>query len=305
VIAAGLVPLVDPAALLARAIDAHITHGTTLQALPDRPRFVINAAHLATGAGWRFSKPYMVDYRLGVICDPDVSLASAIAASAAFPPVVSPATVRPDARLFQRIAGADLFDTDAGKTLKRRISLLDGGAYDNLGVESVDGRCRIVLASDAGGNLKVSTAHWRYSLLSIQLKRTLDLAVEQGRAQRRHSLVTVAGIMRRLDDANAPVKPGDERRRTRHVALWRTAQDPNRQPDQLRGRVVHPGWAAYLSTRATRMWPMREPDARRLVNWGYLNSDVMLRAWIPELRRRDAPGRLPFDDFGFAVAPDA
>jgi len=42
----------------------------TLQDLPDRPRFVINATNVQTGALWRFMKPYMADYRVGRVVNP-------------------------------------------------------------------------------------------------------------------------------------------------------------------------------------------------------------------------------------------
>ena len=36
----------------------------TLQNLPDTPRFVFNATSLQTGVLWRFSKPYIGDYKV-------------------------------------------------------------------------------------------------------------------------------------------------------------------------------------------------------------------------------------------------
>src|SRR5439155_10827623 len=63
----------------------------TLQALPDTPRFVINATNVQSGALWRFSKPYMWDWRVGKVANPTAELAVAVAASSAFPPVLSPA----------------------------------------------------------------------------------------------------------------------------------------------------------------------------------------------------------------------
>lgn len=39
----------------------------TLQDLPDVPRFVINATNVQSGALWRFSKPYMWDWRVGKV----------------------------------------------------------------------------------------------------------------------------------------------------------------------------------------------------------------------------------------------
>ena len=50
---------------VAEAYREHLFDGATLQQLPDRPRFVINATNVQTGSLWRFSKPYMADYRVG------------------------------------------------------------------------------------------------------------------------------------------------------------------------------------------------------------------------------------------------
>ena len=75
---------------VAEAYDEHLFHGKTLQDLPDEPRFVINATNVQSGALWRFTKPYMGDYRVGKVEKPDVPLAQAVAASSAFPPVLSP-----------------------------------------------------------------------------------------------------------------------------------------------------------------------------------------------------------------------
>jgi NTE family protein len=51
----------------------------TLQDLPDRPRFVLNATNVQSKSLWRFSKPYMRDYRVGEIQNPKVELAVALA----------------------------------------------------------------------------------------------------------------------------------------------------------------------------------------------------------------------------------
>ena len=57
------------------------------------PRFVINATNVQTRVLWRFSKPFMGDYRVGLIKDPKVELAIAVGASSAFPPILSPVTL--------------------------------------------------------------------------------------------------------------------------------------------------------------------------------------------------------------------
>ena len=63
----------------------------TLQDLPpDPPRFVINATSVQTGALFRFSRPFAADYRVGTIPKTTIEHAVAVAASSAFPPVLSP-----------------------------------------------------------------------------------------------------------------------------------------------------------------------------------------------------------------------
>src|SRR5437763_1985522 len=62
----------------------------TLQNLPDKPRFVINSTNVQSKSLWRFSKPYMWDWRVGKVPNPKIELAVAVGASSAFPPVLSP-----------------------------------------------------------------------------------------------------------------------------------------------------------------------------------------------------------------------
>ena len=60
---------------VAAAYDEHLFERRTLQDLPDAPRFVINATNVQSGALWRFSKPYMRDYRVGEVEAPTCPLA--------------------------------------------------------------------------------------------------------------------------------------------------------------------------------------------------------------------------------------
>ena len=119
----------------------------TLQALPDHPRFVMNATNVQSGVLWRFMKPYMRDYRVGEVRQPTVALAVAVAASSAFPPVLSPVSFEVDADAYTPNSGTDLqhepFTTD--------VVLTDGGVYDNLGLETAWKRYQTILVSDAGG----------------------------------------------------------------------------------------------------------------------------------------------------------
>jgi len=282
IVALGMVPLVEPGAVLAEVLDRYFFEGRTLQDLPadgEGPMFVFNATDLTAGTDWRFSRPYMGSYRMGLVRNPTVRLADAVAASAAFPPIVSPLTLAFDPAALEATEGADLHDEIAALG---RVALTDGGAYDNLGLAPIMRRCRALLISDAGGNLGVARHRREWQLWSIQVRRALDIATSQERAQRRHSLV-----------ANAT----DER----PLGYWRTLTDPHDDKFVATPFPVDPGWAAYLAARPTRLWPFPEGDRHRLVNWGYLLSDVVLRTFI--WKGEEPPTRLPFASDDFAGSP--
>lgn len=133
---------------VAEAYDRVLFRGATLAAFPDDrdgPRFVLNATNVQTGALWRFSKPYMGDYRVGLVERPSVALSLAVAASSAFPPMLSPLAIdiEPGAKWSD---SGDLTQAE----FRRRVALSDGGVYDNLGLETVVKRAGAVLVSDAG-----------------------------------------------------------------------------------------------------------------------------------------------------------
>ena len=133
---------------------------------------------------FRFSKPYAGDYRIGLIRDRTFPVALAVTASSAFPPFLSPVAIEMDPGAFQRVEGADLFDQVA---YRERLLLTDGGAYDNLGLETVWNRYDTVLTSDAGApfglELDPETA-WHSQVL-----RALDIATNQSRGLRKRVLV--------------------------------------------------------------------------------------------------------------------
>lgn len=63
------------------------------------------SSNLRTGSLFRFSRGDTADYRLGLHRDPDLDLATAVAASAAFPPVLSP--LRLDLSRFNFVKATD------------------------------------------------------------------------------------------------------------------------------------------------------------------------------------------------------
>lgn len=242
-----------------------------LQALPDAPRFVFNATNLETGTLFRFSKPYARDWRVGKIDRPRFRLADVVAASSAFPPVLSPfvLAVRPDD--FAPPAGGEIPDD----RFREGIALTDGGVYDNLGLEPVWKSCRTVLVSDGGGRLADDPAPPAAWLR--QSKRVLDVIDHQVRNLRKQQVV------------------GSLVRGEREGAYWgiRTDIADYGLPDPLpcpHARTLR------LAEIATQLKRMPDLEQERLINWGYAVCDTALRRHVDA--RIPAPGGFPYPASG-------
>jgi NTE family protein len=127
---------------VAKAYDEVLFKGAKLDDLPDdsqpgNPRFVINATNIQSAALWRFSRNYMGDYRVGLVERPDVALAVAVAASSAFPPVLSPSELDIKQPVVNT-PGADLHKVP----YTQKAILSDGGVYDNLGPRPIKSLAR-------------------------------------------------------------------------------------------------------------------------------------------------------------------
>ncbi len=254
----GLLPGTSPALELARSLDRFLYHGATLRDLPDDPpRFVFNATNLASGVLWRFSKPYMRDYRVGEVRDPDVGVALAVAASAAFPPFFSPVRLAVDPAAYTPGSGS-LDDPRC----RRRPALADGGIYDNLGLETAWKRYQTVLVSDGGGHLADDPAPAGDLLRqSLRVTQVID---GQVRALRKRMLI---------DGFRAGVREG---------AYWGIRSDIANYglPDTLPCPYAATQRLADEPTRLTRMAGRTQ---ERMINWGYAVADAALRRhYLPD-----------------------
>ena len=132
--AAVLFGLVSGTWKLEQSYRKHLVGEFQLRDLSDYPDFVFNAAHIETGRNCTLSKKGLHTWRLGDVELPNLEVAKAIAASSACPPAFPAVTLDLDASSFVKTDYADLFHRD---DLKRRVSLTDGGAYDNLGIHAI------------------------------------------------------------------------------------------------------------------------------------------------------------------------
>ena len=111
------------ATILRRAMDEEFFKGTRLRDLPrEGPLLVVNAADLRTGSAFYFTSQDSGSWRLGKLASNDITLAHAVTASAAYP-LFLPA-------LDEEYA----FNRRDGSRRLERVTLTDGGVYDNLGL---------------------------------------------------------------------------------------------------------------------------------------------------------------------------
>ena len=254
---------------LAGSYRRHLFGAMGLNDLPDRPRFVINATSLQSGVLWRFSRPYLWDWRVGEVRNPTTPLATAVAASSAFPPFLSPVVLRFRPSDFAPGTGAGLERDE----YRSRVVLTDGGVYDNLGLETAWKSARTVLISDGGGHLHPTSRPWRF--WPLQLYRVLGVIDNQVRSLRKRQ--AIGGFQ-------AGVREG---------AYWgiRSHVSDYHLPDALPCRPEQTQRLADLKTRLASM-PDREQE--RLLNWGYAICDTAMRQHV--VTGAIPPAGFPFPD---------
>lgn len=241
----------------------------TLQDLPQgehAPRFIFNATSLQTGVLWRFCQPYMREYKVGAVFDPRIPISRVVAASSAFPPLLTPAK-------FSFKSGevkADEYTTLHELPYTHVAVTGDGGIYDNLGLETVWKHYKTVLVSD-GGLLLANDPAPRSNWIS-QTLRIIDIMDNQVRSLR----------MRQLFAAHA--------QGVRDVALW-TIGSP------VKTHAVSPIYPSpeaveHLAKIPTISTILSAEDQEALINWGYAACDHALRSSIdPTLPH---PSALPY-----------
>jgi NTE family protein len=249
---------------IADAYRKHLFGDATLQDLPsdnEGPRFVINATNVQTNVLWRFSKPFMGDYRVGLIRSPKLELAVAVGASSAFPPFLSPVVLSLNPADFDPTTKGDL----QFKPYTSEVFLTDGGVYDNLGLETAWKGYETILVSDGGGSSSVEPEPKREWLQHVY--RVLNLLDSQVRSLRKRQVIgsyqlglrkgTYWGIRTNIADYHLP-----------------TAMDC---PFQETMRL------ANTPTRLKNLDPSLQ---ERLINWGFAVCDAAIRTHLnPTLPR--------------------
>jgi NTE family protein len=118
-----------------------------LQDLPDEPNIVVTSTNLQTCSLFYFSKSYVGNYRLGRLRSPSLSLATAVAASAAMPPALSPLVLNFSDGDWEEVGSLGRSDPRYLGT----VYLTDGALYDQFGVQFAWKRYPWILISDGAG----------------------------------------------------------------------------------------------------------------------------------------------------------
>lgn len=225
------------------AYDKHLFHGATLQDLPADdvgPRFILLATNLSNGTLWRFSRPYMRDWHTEAIENPTLPLAHAVAASSAFPPVLSPSRLRlPDGRV---------------------VTLTDGGVFDNLGLEPVLKRCATLFVSDGGGTFKEQQrppGDWLRGTLRVL--STIDVQVR--RLRRRQVVGALASGQR-------------------SGAFWAINSLHAKFALRASSLPCPEARTGALAAVPTRLTALGIDTQHHIANWGYAVADAALRTYV-------------------------
>lgn len=252
------------------AYAEHLYGSATLQDLPDAPRFVLNATNVQSGALWRFMKPYMRDYRVGEVKKPAIPLAQAVAASSAFPPVLSPVEIKLDPASFTPSSGLDL----QRPPFTRTVILSDGGVYDNMGLETAWKRYDTILVSDAGGKMQAEEepkSDW-----ARHAYRILDIVDNQVRSLRKRQVIEAF------------------KQHQKKGAYWGIRT--NIADYGVGGALPCPHDRTMdLAQTPTRLKRLDDARQDRLINWGYAVCDAALRKHVVPVL---AAARFPYPSTG-------
>lgn len=255
----------------AQAIEAKYSElmPLALDQLPDTPLFVFNATNLQTGRDFRFSKPYLGDYKIGLIRNPTTPVARAAAASSAFPPFLSPVVLDGPGK-FEAVQGSDL---NGNPAFTDKIYLADGGVYDNLGLETIWKRCETLLVSDAGAPFVFNA--WIESDWVHQPLRALDVALDQALGLRKRFLI---------EQFQQNKRPGAYWGIATHIGDYKIADGL-----ACSDAVVRP-----IATIRTRLDPFSEIEQCQLINWGYALCDAAVRRYAPQVAKSLVPPNWPY-----------
>lgn len=169
----GLIPGISGGNALACNYDKNIFDYKKLNSITDTRRFLFCASNLQTGGLVRFTKDYVADWQAFFSTTKTINLSEAVAASSGFPPILAPLRLDLSGETVTAPKGARYDRAD----LRSNPVLVDGGVYDNIGLEPIWKRCGILFASNAGSNNPANASQYRLGMMVRILNSFLDVSV--------------------------------------------------------------------------------------------------------------------------------
>jgi NTE family protein len=240
----------------------------TLQDWPDRPRVIVSATNLQCGSLFRFSKRHLADYRLGRVPFPTLSVATAVAASAAVPPVLSPMILK-----FRENEWSEMEGSDVEPWFRTTVHLTDGSIYDNLALETAWLNYRTILISDGGPRQHddpTPSDNW-----AAQTGRILDLIQNNVRSLRRRQVIEAFVA------------------RQRNGVYWSIGSHIGNYAS--RGIPEDATWMNGLDALPARYRLIDGETQERLINWGYAVCDAAMRTHMEATGETKLPYRVVLD----------
>ena len=271
------------ARILAKRLEAQWGIGGSLQRLPVKPRWVVNATCYETGKNWRFSQPRMGDYLTHYVQEPDIPISDAIAASSAVPGLIGPLVIRSERYQWSRYEGRKLVPTS---TCLKRYELWDGGVYDNLGVEPLfksGGGFRegfdLLLVSDASASLSMAPRTFKRMIKpGYRVLRLVNVATDQIRGLRSRAVVTQ---FMRAENSGAYFRIGNT-----VDQIYSAARLSAPVGDYLSAEDVE-----QEATFPTTLRRLTQPEFTRLRRHGFEVADATLATRLPDhFAHREIPG---------------
>ena len=269
---------------VAKAYDERLFKGASIQSLSDAaPHFLFYGTNYQTGSSIRLEKSGISDYKLGKYPAPDIPIAKVVGISSAFPPMMSPVTLKTDPSKWVDTKTA-LHGGNAA--LRSKMLLTDGGLYDNMGLEALwkgRGKYSHVLVCDAGAAFQV-TSTLKTNWVS-QLIRMTDVMTDQQRALRKRALMANYLDLDAL--GNHKVYGGT------YFGIS-TKIDKYEYPDAL---ISDNDLTASLQKLRTRLNAFSVKEQAHLINWGYALADAAVNIHSPELIMTKTLATLPQSAF--------
>lgn len=255
--------------LLADKFDDWFFEGLELRDLDAEVRWIFSAANLPTGVRFTFERDVVGDYTTGLVrtAGLGVKLSLAVAASSAVPGTFAPVVL----------------DNIAFPCATTAPTLLDGGVYDNTGLEAIDSeryRHVFVFALNSGGLLTVG----RYGKLPIvaELMRANSMLYRQSTTLRTRELVARFDRARDIP-LGTPIPIGARRGVIAALATSFNVDNTERMRAWIDEHPEHRSWGGDdLAKVPTVFDKLDERLCRALIYRGWWLMGAALASYHPE-----------------------